>query len=138
MAAIDALPTELVEQIGALLPLDEFRALRISCRNLQHQLRTAFGKRFFRTTTIHLSESDLRKLHDISHMPEFGDHVQELVVAFEEDNLVAGLQGLGFVYDEETSTVSYKGSDEKSTMAASRHEVGVREAIELSKESVEV
>jgi hypothetical protein len=99
---------ELVEEIGILLPLDDFRALRISCKTLEAKLRTAFEKRFFKTATVHLVETDLVELLALSRS-QFAKQVQELVVEFEEDNIVANLKEHGFAVQNEMSAVPLPG-----------------------------
>ncbi|KAF2654020.1 hypothetical protein K491DRAFT_493777 [Lophiostoma macrostomum CBS 122681] len=122
MASLMDLPIELVQEIGALLPLEAFRATRLTCKRLHSKLWDTFAKRFFRTATVHIIESDLNKLLDIARS-DFGQHVQELIVEVDEDSIISILGKDAFGLKEGAS--------------ANFYESGAEEAVVLSKESAE-
>lgn len=73
-----SLPVELVHEICSYLQLSEWKALRLTCRELCSKSLERFMGRYFKSITFIATSNGIRELEEVTQSDNIREHVQEL------------------------------------------------------------
>lgn len=103
-SSIETLPVEIIEKIVCLLPLDEIRALRRTCRSLASKSSQGILKSYFKTKDLHLVAEALKTCVELTEARSLACTLEDLTLVSIVNNTV----GLEAVLRKKTTTVIEK------------------------------
>jgi hypothetical protein len=78
--SLASLPTELLAQVASLLPVQDFRNLRLTSKGIESALYHTFCQRYFSNRQYMLTESSLQNLVDVSEHVDLSHALKTVVV----------------------------------------------------------